>query len=183
MLTAACWPRTVGIRNPVTVAPQRNSASSTNEVVNPVTFGSPWADVVGDEGRDDLAPERAAERPHHGVHAGGDAGLRGRHRLHDQVAERGEGQPDPDSEQRRADQHVVGMGVRDGQPGERQGGDRAADDHGDLGPVAPGDAAGEAAEQAHHQRGRQQVQARDDDRGAEAEAGALGQLRELREDR
>ena len=34
-------------------------------------------------------------------------------RLDDQVAERGEGEPDADAEQRRAEQHVVRVGVRE----------------------------------------------------------------------
>ena len=51
---------------------------------------------------DELRPDRAAERPHHGVHPGRDAGLRPAEPPYDQVAERGERQPDADPDQRRA---------------------------------------------------------------------------------
>jgi len=49
----------------------------------------------------------SAERAKHRIYPAGDAGLLGRHGLHDQVAERREREPDPDPEQGRAEQHVV----------------------------------------------------------------------------
>ena len=49
------------------------------------------------------AAERAADRAHDRVHAGGDAGLRLRHGLDDQVRHRGEREADADAEQRAAD--------------------------------------------------------------------------------
>ena len=141
----------------------------------------PVQNVSGDEGRRDLAAERAAERPHDRVHAAGDTGLVRLHGADDQVAERRERQPDADAQQRAADQDVVRVPVLKRRPDERDGCDRRAHDQRELGPVAARDPAGHAAERTHPDGRRQQVEARDHHRRAEAEAGALGQLRELRE--
>ena len=107
----------------------------------------------------------------------------GGHGLHDQVAERREREPDPDPEQRGGDQHLVRVGVRGGRVRERDGGDGGAGDERRLGAEPVGDAPGERPEQRIVERRGQQVEARDDDRGAEPEPGARGQLRELREAR
>ena len=50
----------------------------------------------------------------------------GAHRLHDEVAERGEGEADADAEQRGGDQHVVGVVVGDGEQAEGGGGEGGA---------------------------------------------------------
>jgi hypothetical protein len=75
----------------------------------------------------ELATERPAERAQDGVHAAGDAGLAGRDGLHDQVAQRGERQPDPHPEQRGAEQHIVRVPAGEREPAAGQGAHRRAD--------------------------------------------------------
>ena len=125
-------------------------------------------------------PERAADVAEDHVHAGGDAGLVGRHRstISSTIEAKARPMPRP-IRRRRCRSPSAGVGDAPAYPRQRAQARPATS--GTREPTRHGHPAGERAGQQHREGGRQQEEAGPGDRRAEAVAGARRRLDELRE--
>ena len=136
----------------------------------------------GDDAGQHRATERAADRADVGVHARGDAGLRLRDRVDDEVRHRREREAEGQAEHRRLDDDLPELVVQDGQAQRAQRGQRGAHDQDGLGAVRRGEPPGEEAGGEGGRGLRQQQQPGLGHGDAEAVAGELGRLQELGEE-
>ena len=115
-----------------------------------------------------LGSDRAADRAHDRVDAGGHAGLVLAHGLDHEVGHRGEGQADADAHEQGAEGDLGERLVEERQPHVGQHGEAAAQGERQARAEARAEPARQRPGAEHHQRARQQQQARH--RGGLAEA-------------